>query len=143
LTNTQVIEAMYAAFAAGDIPGVLALLADDIVWNEAEGNKLSDRSPYVGPQAVLEGVFERLAEDFEEFAVDIDTILEQGDLVVTQGRYRAKARDTGVLINPRIASFWTVREGKVAAFQQHVDTLILSKAIGEPDLTDAVSRAAA
>jgi ketosteroid isomerase-like protein len=130
---------MYSAFAAGDIPGVLALLADDIVWNEAEGNKLTDRSPYVGPQAVLEGVFTRLAEDFEEFAVEIDTILAEGDFVVTQGRYRAKARGSGIEITPRIASFWTVRDGKVAAFQQHVDTLILSKAIGEPDLSGAVS----
>ncbi|MEE4152637.1 MAG: nuclear transport factor 2 family protein [Erythrobacter sp.] len=138
MANAHLVETMYAAFASGDIPGVLALLADDIEWHEAEGNKLADRSPYVGPQAVLEGVFERLAEDFEEFAVEIDTILEQGDLVVTQGRYRAKARGSGVTINPKIASFWTVRDGKIAAFQQHVDTLILSKAIGEPDLSEAV-----
>ncbi|OBV10484.1 Ketosteroid isomerase-like protein [Erythrobacter dokdonensis DSW-74] len=129
---------MYAAFAAGDIPGVLALLADDVVWNEAEGNKLADRSPYVGPQAVLEGVFERLAQDFAEFSVEIDMILDEGDLVVTQGRYHAKARGSEVEIHPRIASFWTVRNGKIAAFQQHVDTLILSKAIGEPDLSGAV-----
>jgi len=143
MTNKEVVEAMYAAFADGDIAGVMALLAQDIVWNEAEGNKLSDRSPYVGPQAVLEGVFERLAEDFEEFAVDIDLIVEHGDLVITQGRYRAAARGSGVKINPRIASFWTLRDGKVAAFQQHVDTLILSKAIGEPDLSNAVIQPAA
>jgi ketosteroid isomerase-like protein len=143
MTNQEIVETMYAAFAAGDIPGVLALLADDIVWNEAEGNKLADRSPYLGPQAVLEGVFQRLAEDFEEFAVEIDTILAQGELVVTQGRYRAKVRGTGIEINPRIASFWTVRNGKIAAFQQHVDTLILSKAVGEPDLSNAVIQPAA
>jgi ketosteroid isomerase-like protein len=88
-------------------------------------------------------VFQRLAEDFEEFAVEIDTILAQGELVVTQGRYRAKVRGTGIEINPRIASFWTVRNGKIAAFQQHVDTLILSKAVGEPDLSNAVIQPAA
>lgn len=135
MTNKEIIEAMYAAFAEGDL---VALLSEDIVWNEAEGNKLADRSPYVGPHAVVEGVFQRLAEDFEEFAVEIDTIIAQDDLVITQGRYRAKALGSGAAISPRIASFWTVRDGKVAAFQQHVDPLILSRAIGEPDLSGHV-----
>lgn len=77
-------------------------------------------------------MFQRLAEDFEQFEVDIDTIISEGELVVTAGRYRAKARDSGVKINPRIASFWTVKNGKIADFQQHVDTLILAKAVGGP-----------
>lgn len=132
MTNKEVIEALYAAFAAGDIPAVTALMADDIHWSEAEGNKLADRSPYIGPQAVVDGVFQRLAEDFEQFEVDIDTIISEGELVVTAGRYRATARGSGVKINPRIASFWTVKNGKIAAFQQHVDTLILAKAVGGP-----------
>lgn len=132
MTNKEVVEAMYAAFAAGDIPAVTALMAEDIEWNEAEGNKLADRSPYIGPQAVVEGVFQRLAEDFAQFEVEITTIISDGDLVVTEGRYHATARHNGVTIHPRIASFWTVRSGKIAAFQQHVDTLILAKAVGGP-----------
>ncbi len=132
MTNKEVVEAMYAAFAAGDIPAVTALLAEDIEWNEAEGNKLADRSPYIGPQAVVEGVFQRLAEDFAQFEVEINTIISDGELVVTEGRYHATARDSGITIHPRIASFWTVRNGKIAAFQQHVDTLILAKAVGGP-----------
>ncbi|MFN4039146.1 MAG: nuclear transport factor 2 family protein [Erythrobacter sp.] len=132
MTNKEVVEALYAAFAAGDIPAVTALMADNIHWSEAEGNKLADRSPYIGPQAVVEGVFQRLAEDFEQFEVDIDTIISEGDLVVTAGRYRGTGRENRVTITPRIASFWTVRNGKIAAFQQHVDTLILAKAVGGP-----------
>jgi hypothetical protein len=31
-----------------------------IEWNEAENFIYADRNPYVGPQAVLEGVFTRL-----------------------------------------------------------------------------------
>lgn len=133
MTNKEVIEALYAAFAAGDIPAVTALMADDIHWSEAEGNKLADRSPYIGPQAVVEGVFQRLAEDFETFEVEIDTIFSEGDLVVTAGRYRGTGRESDVTIAPRIASFWTVKNGKIAAFQQHVDTLILAKAVGGPE----------
>jgi hypothetical protein len=32
----------------------------EISWNEAEGNPLADRNPYVGPQAVADSVFARL-----------------------------------------------------------------------------------
>ncbi|QPL40770.1 nuclear transport factor 2 family protein [Erythrobacter sp. A30-3] len=132
MTNKEIVEALYAGFAAGDIEAVTALMADDIHWSEADGNKLADNSPYIGPQAVVEGVFQRLAEDFETFEVEIDTIIAEGDLVVTAGRYRATARENGVSIHPRIASFWTVKDGKIAAFQQHVDTLVLAKAVGGP-----------
>jgi uncharacterized protein len=54
-TNKQVIQGAYQAFAEGDVPRVLALMDDKIEWTEAEGFPL--HGTYVGPQAVVEGVF--------------------------------------------------------------------------------------
>ena len=59
-TNKEVVEAAYASFARGDVPAVLGAMADDIQWTEADGYPLA--GTYVGPQAVLEGVFMRLGE---------------------------------------------------------------------------------
>lgn len=132
MTNRDIIMALYAGFDSGDMDAVLALMADDIVWREAENNKLADRNPYVGPQAVLEGVFARLGEDFEGFAVEIGQVVEDGDTVVMQGRYRARARASGIEINPQIVHWWTLKDGKIAAYQQHVDTFALAKALGVP-----------
>ena len=132
MTNREIIMALYAGFDSGDMDAVLARMADDIVWHEADNNKLADRNPYVGPQAVLEGVFARLAEDFEGFAVEIGTVVEDGNMVVMQGRYRARTKASGIEINPQIVHWWTVKDGKIAAYQQHVDTLALAKALGEP-----------
>ena len=42
-------------------------MADDIQWTEADGFPLA--GTYVGPQAVLEGVFMRLGEIGDDFAV--------------------------------------------------------------------------
>mgnify|MGYP005827304809 CR=1 FL=1 len=132
MTNREVIMALYAAFDSGDMDAVLALMANDIVWLEAENNKWADGNPYVGPQAVAAGVFARVPDEYDSFAVEIGQVVGDGDTVVMQGRYRAKVKASGAEITPQIVHWWTVHDGKIATFQQHVDTLILAKAVGEP-----------
>ncbi|GHF01450.1 hypothetical protein [Thalassotalea profundi] len=34
------------------MPNVLAVLHDDIIWNEADNFPYADNNPYIGPQAV-------------------------------------------------------------------------------------------
>ncbi len=66
-TNLNIIDGAYKAFAIGDIPAVLATMDANIVWNEAEGNAYADGNPYIGPDAVLNGVFARIGADHELF----------------------------------------------------------------------------
>jgi hypothetical protein len=54
VTNLEIIENLYKAFAVGDVPSVLANMHKDIIWNEAENFPYSDNNPYIGPQSVLE-----------------------------------------------------------------------------------------
>ena len=130
-SNLDVIRDVYAAFARGDIGAVLAAMSPDIVWNEAEHNlPLADGNPYVGPQAVLEGVFMRLGEEFDGFAVVPERFIADGDCVVMIGRYSATSKATGRPLNPQALHVWTLRDGKAIAFQQHVDTLGLALATG-------------
>jgi ketosteroid isomerase-like protein len=132
MSNRDIIMALYAAFDSGDIDAVLALMADDIVWHEAENNKWADGNPYVGPHAVAAGVFARVPDEYDSFAVEIGQVVAEGDTVVMQGRYRARAKASGAEIAPQIVHWWTVKNGKIATFQQHVDTLILASAVGGP-----------
>src|ERR1017187_8878036 len=46
--NVDLIQSLYAAFARGDGPAVLAGMDPAIVWNEAENFLYADRNPYVG-----------------------------------------------------------------------------------------------
>jgi len=130
-SNLEMIQGLYAAFARGDVPAVLAAMAPDIVWNEAEHNlPLADGNPYLGPQAVLEGVFLRLGDDFDGFAVVPERYIAEGDCVVMCGRYSATARATGLPVNPQVVHVWTLHDGKLVAFQQHLDTLGMALATG-------------
>lgn len=119
-TNTQIIQAAYQAFAQGDVPKVLAVMDDKIEWTEAEGFPL--HGTYVGPQAVVDGVFMRTGEIGDDFTVT-PTRLAEDDTVVATGTYSWKHLSTGKPAEVRMAHVWTLRDGKAITMQQHVDTL--------------------
>lgn len=120
-SNKDIVEDAYASFAQGDVPAVLGAMADDIRWTEADGFPLA--GTYVGPQAVLEGVFMRLGEVGDEFTVVADQFVADGDTVVALGSYTWKRRESGAPATVKMAHVWTVDDGKLATFQQHVDTV--------------------
>ena len=122
-TNKEVMENLYASFATGDVPAALGIMADDIQWVEADGFPLA--GTYVGPQAVLEGVFMRLGEIGDHFAVAPDLLVADGDTVVALGNYTWKHKSTGQPASVKMAHVWTIRDGKAVAFQQHVDTAMV------------------
>jgi ketosteroid isomerase-like protein len=128
--NVALVRGIYDAFAAGDVPAVLGAMSPDIVWNEAENFPLADRNPYVGPNAILEGVFARLAADWDGFAVGVDELLDAGDAVVALGRYRGTNKATGRAIDAQLVHIWRIEDGKAKAFQQLTDTLQIGRATG-------------
>lgn len=130
MSSADVVRGIYAAFGRGDVPSAVALMAPDIVWNEAENFLYADRNPYVGPQAVLEGVFARIGADFDNFATVPEEIIDGGDTVVMLGRYVGKHKGTGKSINMQVVHVWRVSGGKLTHFQQYTDTLQAARAAG-------------
>ena len=92
-TNKEIVENAYASFATGDVPAALGAMADDIQWTEADGFPLA--GTYVGPQAVLEGVFMRLGEIGDDFAVVPEQFVADGETVVALGSYGWKHKSSG------------------------------------------------
>jgi len=128
--NIAIIDGLYKAFAVGDIPTVLGAMEANIVWNEAESNSLADGNPYVGPDAVLNGVFARLGAEHEYFKLeDIKLHGMDNNRVLATLRYNAKVKETGKTYNAQVAHLWTLKEGKVSAFQQFLDTKKVAEAM--------------
>ena len=128
--NIQLIQAIYDAFAAGDVPGVLGRMSPDIVWNEADNFPYADGNPYIGPQAVLQGVFARCIGEWDGFAVQIDAMHDAGDTVIATGRYLGTCKATGRAQHTQMAHVWTVRNQQIVRFQQYADTLGIARVIG-------------
>ena len=128
--NASVVNEMYAAFAKGDIPSVLENLDQNVIWNEAEGNSYADGNPYVGPDAVLNGVFKRVGDDYEYFNLeDIQLHEMANNQILANMRYKGKLKKNGAVIDAQAAHLWTFKDGKAIGFQQYVDTKQLNEAI--------------
>lgn len=130
--NTSIIDGLYKAFALGDVPGVLGAMDANIVWNEAEGNYYADGNPYIGPDAVLNGVFVRVLGDHDYLNLtDIQLHNMSDNKVLATLRYDGKVKQTGKTFNAQVAHLWTLKDGKIIAFQQYVDTKKLADAMSE------------
>ena len=128
--NLSVIQGIYNDFSKGEIPSVLAALDANVVWNEAEGNAWADGNPYKGPDAVLNGVFARVGSEYEYFHTkDIQLHEMSNNQVLATMRYNGKLKKNGAIIDAQAAHFWTLKDGKITAFQQYVDTKQLADAL--------------
>lgn len=126
--NIQIIKSLYNSFSTGDMPTVLGLMHSKIEWNEAESNSLADGNPYIGPDAILEGVIGRIGTNHEYFLFEGVEVHGMSDnKVLATLRYNAKVKATEKTYNAQAAHLWTLNEeGEIISFQQFVDTKKLS-----------------
>jgi len=112
--NEALIGRAYDAFARGDIPTVLEVLAEDIRWHVPGRGPLSGE--YNGHTEVL-GFFQRFMGLSEgTFRIDIDDVLAKGDRVivlVTESAQRHGRRWS----SPQVHA-WTVKGGRATVFWQ-------------------------
>jgi len=127
MSNLNIIQGAYDAFAKGDVPGVLGILSPGIAWTEAEGFPYG--GTYNGPNAVLEGVFMRLGAEWDGFAAVPDEFIDGGDTVIVLGKYSGTYKATGKSFQADFAHVWKLQEGKAMRFVQYVDTLIVQRAL--------------
>lgn len=122
-TNSERMTALYDAFAAGDVEKVVAQMDPEIVWNEAENFIYADGNPYMGADAVVEGVFGRIGAEFDNFRLEETHFygLDDDGVLVT-GRYRGTFKATGKQLDAQFAHVWKLKDTLVASFQQYTDT---------------------
>ena len=125
--SVQLIQGLYDAFAKGDVPTVLAALSPDIAWTEAAGFPYG--GTYNGQDAVLSGVFMRLATEWQGFAAIPREIIDGGDTVIALGQYSGKYNATGKSFQAEFAHVWRLQDGKAVTFTQYTDTKLVDLAL--------------
>ena len=91
MSGLKTIQAVYTAFGRNDPSVLFAAMDPAIHWIQAEGNPLADRNPYVGPQAVGEGVFARLLA-----AIDIMRVVK-----LEQNGYHVRTQTIPASVTPK------------------------------------------
>ncbi len=130
--NTAFLEGLYGSFAKGDVPTVLAAMDPEVEWNEAEHVTFWTGKPFVGPDAVAQGVFALIPETFgDTFRIEITQFLDCGSPVVMEGHYKGTVQSTGKDLDVQVTHVWDLADGKVVKFQRYTDTWQFAEATGE------------
>jgi ketosteroid isomerase-like protein len=126
-SNLEIIRQHYAASDRGDLAGMLADLAPDARWTEMAGFPCA--GTYIGPQAVREGVFRRLLEDWDGYTFTLERLYDAGDAVVATGHYAGTFKRTGKAFRCRVCHLWELAGGKIRRFEQFCDTRLVAEAM--------------
>lgn len=129
----ETVRRIYAAFAAGDVPGVLAYLADDVEWEYGGTREIPWLEPLRG-RAEVPRFFEALGA-LEMRRFEVKSLLVTGDIVVALIDLDAVVRATGSAVQEvDEAHIWHFHDGKVVRFRHRVDTLRHQHALHGPRL---------
>ncbi len=129
--SVEVLKHLYAAFATGDVPGVLARFADEIEWHEAEGMPYG--GVHRGGEAVVANVFGPMGEDIDDFAVTPEEFMASGDAVAVVVRYTGTGKVTGKPLDLPVVHVWDVEGDKVVRFRQFADTVKFAEVVPAAD----------
>jgi ketosteroid isomerase-like protein len=113
-----IVETAYAAFARGDIAGVLALLDDNVEWTSPA--TLPQGGHFRGKDGVGQ-FFQRIGAAWSALALDVESVSEAGASQVV-GVVRADgARLDGGASGYGAVHLFTVRDGKIVRFREYTD----------------------
>jgi len=138
--NAATVADVYAAFGRGDVPAILARLADDVAWDDWPDNfgqraGVPHLTPRRGPAQVAE--FFGLLGDYtvQDFAV-LD-VIGTGRQVVAEIRASFVLPGGGRFADEEL-HLWTFDdEGRVVRFRHYVDTAKHVAAVRGEDTTAA------
>lgn len=121
LTNTQVVKNCYRLFNEGKIEDLLNLVADNVQWIVPGPREIPYAGIREGKQSVSQ-FFKLMNESIDVTKMEPRDYIEQGDRVVVLGTWEAKVKKTGKITKGEWAMAFTLKNERVARFQEYSDT---------------------
>jgi ketosteroid isomerase-like protein len=119
--NVIVVQRAYAAFGAGDLESLLALLDENVTWVTPGPAEMPTAGRRRGRHEVGQFFHALLsAFDIERFAPK--TFIAQDDRVIVLGEETSRVKATGKAVEVRWAHAFTVTNGTIVAFEEYLDT---------------------
>jgi ketosteroid isomerase-like protein len=117
--NVKSVRQCFDAYCRGDYAGASACLAPDVVW------EVGQELPARGPAAVRD-VWKRWDSEWSELETVAEELIDAGDHVVMEVRYRGRGRVSGIEVNDRQFEVYTFRDGECVRkvdFRERSDAL--------------------
>ncbi len=122
--NVKVVRQGYDAFGRGDLPALLDLLDPQVSWTTPGPTDLPTAGARKGHEAVG-GFFQALASTVDMLRFEPKDFIAQGDRVVVVGDETTRVKATGKTVDLRWTHLFTLRQGKVVAFEEIGDLTAL------------------
>lgn len=127
----SLIEKYYAALTSGDRETVASIVADKCVWVPPT---TAPFPPVEGGEAVVTemtgDVVRRTFDLSKPFALEVRSMICDGELAVVQQRLTATAKETGSRYDNQYCWVYTCRDGQIVHMEEYADTLLASRAMG-------------
>lgn len=78
------------------------------------------------PTDIIRRFYESL--QWSRFALEPDEYIADRNTVVSLGRFTGVHGTSGKTVEARYAHVWTAKDGNIARFRQHIDTLAIAEA---------------
>jgi uncharacterized protein len=118
--NEEVVRASWEAWLRGDLEGLVADYAADVVWDLTRFREWPERQ-YVGPEGVQRFLAEWL-DLWDAFEAGVDQLLLAPDgRVVSLAWQRGKGRHSGLGMEKKWALIPTLRDGKIVRMDHYDD----------------------
>lgn len=125
--NLELIRATYEGKSEDNGRNLLAVLAPDASWTEAEGFPYA--GTYIGADAIITGIFHRLGTEWIDYRAQVHTYMEDGDKVAAFGMYSGIYKATGKAMQADFVHFYVVQNGQIQSMKQYVDTTMVNQAL--------------
>ena len=112
--NFEVIKAHYAAPTPG-FDGDDGAGHQPTAWTEMAGFPYA--GTYVGPDAIIDGVFKRIGEDWDGYALKLEKLVDGDTTIVGIGTYSGACKKTGKPMSARVVHVWDMEDGKAVRFR--------------------------
>jgi ketosteroid isomerase-like protein len=123
MSNLATVQQIYAAFGQGDVPAIVAKLAEGVEWeHDSVDHGIPWLRPGRGKGHVME-FFGVVGKDLDITRFEVPNMMENGNQVVAIIQIEALVRATGKSFRDYELHVWTFGDdGKVARFRHVSDT---------------------
>ena len=129
--NVELVSAAYRRFQeVGDFDD--DLISDDFVWDMSTFRGWPEDQRYEGIEGARRFMSEWLSA-FDDWLVDVESLLDAGDDVIAVVRQRGRSTSTGMPVDMTFAQVFTVRGGRQTYMRMYADPVEAFRAAGMPD----------
>src|ERR1051325_3436559 len=120
--NKEAVKKGLELFKEGNIPGIIDMLSDNIVWKNPDNPTVPFSISVEGKTGVLD-FFQKFGTFAKVSRFDIDHFVAEGDTVVSYGSYDAVAVPTGKSFTTPIIMTWKFdNTGKISQWESYVNS---------------------